>query len=85
MSAGVYRRPVSSVNGFPTEYEGDYFFADYFSGVFRRIGFDGATWSIEPAPGQATAQDWATGALERRRAGITKSKRSPAPVVSPTG
>jgi glucose/arabinose dehydrogenase len=64
MSVGVYRAPPGATAPFPAEYEGDYFFADYFSGVFRRLGFDGASWSIEPAPGQPSAQDWATGALE---------------------
>jgi hypothetical protein len=64
MSVSVYRAPAGATAPFPPEYEGDYFFADYFSGVFRRIGFDGANWSLEPAPGQASPQDWATGAQE---------------------
>jgi glucose/arabinose dehydrogenase len=64
MSVGVYRAPAGATEPFPPEYEGDYFFADYFSGVVRRVGFDGVTWSLEPAAGQPGAQDWGTGAQE---------------------
>jgi glucose/arabinose dehydrogenase len=64
MSVAVYRAPAGATAPFPAEYEGDYFFADYFSGVVRRIGFDGVAWSLEPATGQPGPQDWGTGALE---------------------
>lgn len=64
VSLGVYRAPAGAVEPFPVEYEGDYFFSDYFSGVVRRIGWDGSQWVPEPAPGQPTASDWATGALQ---------------------
>jgi glucose/arabinose dehydrogenase len=64
VSLGVYRAPPAATEPFPSEYDGDYFFADYFSGVVRRIGFDGSNWVLEPAPGQPSAEDWATGAQE---------------------
>ena len=64
ISVGVYRAPPGASDPFPAEYEGDYFYADYFSGVVRRIGTDGLTWTPEAAPGQPSADDWATGALE---------------------
>src|SRR5262245_443828 len=64
MSMGVYRAPAGAGEPFPAEYEGDYFYTDYFSGVVRRIAFDGSQWVPKPAPGQPTADDWATGALE---------------------
>ena len=64
ISLGVYRAPAGASDPFPAEYEGDYFFSDYYSGLVRRIGFDGTSWVPKPAPGQPTADDWATGALE---------------------
>ncbi|MEQ1832631.1 MAG: PQQ-dependent sugar dehydrogenase [Candidatus Eisenbacteria bacterium] len=62
ISLGPYRRPVGATQPFPPEYEGDYFYSDYFSGVVRRIGFDGTNWVSKPAAGQPTATDWAGGA-----------------------
>jgi|KBSSwiStaDraftv2_1062776.scaffolds.fasta_scaffold79357_2 glucose/arabinose dehydrogenase len=64
MSMGVYRAPSGATKPFPAEYEGDYFFTDYFTGVVRRIGWNGSLWAPKPAPGQPTADDWATGAPE---------------------
>lgn len=64
ISLGAYRTPAGAGDPFPAEYEGDFFFADYFSGVVRRIGFNGTSWVPETAPGQPTADDWATGALQ---------------------
>lgn len=61
VSMAVYRAPPGATEPFPAEYDGDYFYADYFSGVVRRIGFDGSNWLPEPAPGQPSAEDWATG------------------------
>lgn len=62
ISLGPYRRPAGAATPFPPEYEGDYFYSDYFSGVVRRIGFDGTNWVSKPATGQPTGADWATGA-----------------------
>lgn len=64
ISMGVYRAPPGASDPFPAEYEGDFFFSDYFSGRVRRIGFNGTNWVPKPAPGQPTADDWATGALQ---------------------
>ena len=64
ISLSPYRAPAGASEPFPAAYEGDYFFADYYSGVVRRIGFDGSAWVPKPAPGQPNAQDWATGAKE---------------------
>jgi hypothetical protein len=64
ISLGVYRAPAGATDPLPAEYEGDYFFSDYSSGVVRRIGWDGAQWVPKPAAGQPTADDWATGAKE---------------------
>lgn len=61
MSLGVYRAPPGAANAFPADYEGDYFYADYFNGWVRRIGFDGSSWVSKPAPGQPNSTDWATG------------------------
>ena len=57
MSAGVYRRPVRRrVNGFPREYEGDYFFSDYYSGYVWRLHGSGSTWDLASSvPGPARA------------------------------
>lgn len=62
ISAGVYHRPASLTQGFPREYEGDYFFSDYYNGALRRLKGSGATWARAPAvPGQPDSIDWATG------------------------
>ena len=62
IGAGVYRRPSPGPNRFPPEYEGDYFFSDFYSGSLRRLKGSGTSWSIAPSvPGQPNATDWATG------------------------
>ena len=60
IGAGVYRRPASGSERFPAEYDGNYFFIDYFSGIMRRRTGSGSTWAVPAAvPGQANAADWA--------------------------
>ena len=47
---------------FPANYEGDYFYADFFAGEIRRLENVGGNW--QPAaqePGQPSATDWGTG------------------------
>jgi glucose/arabinose dehydrogenase len=62
ISAGLYRRPVSGSDRFPSAYEGDYFFCDYYQGFVRRLVGSGSAWSIAPeVPGQPDANNWATG------------------------
>ncbi len=56
-----YRRPANGVFGFPTEYEGDIFFLDYYTGFLRRIKEGNGSWSPASAPGQPNADDWGTG------------------------
>jgi hypothetical protein len=62
MSAGVYRKPAGAAGGFPAEYEGDYFFSDYYSGDMWRLERSGSTWSVAPSvPGQPSSAHWAGG------------------------
>jgi glucose/arabinose dehydrogenase len=62
VSLGVYRAPALASNPYPAVYDGDYFYSDYFSGLVKRLGWDGSAWSLEPALGQPGAEDWGTGA-----------------------
>ena len=58
----VYRRTACAACSFPPEYEGDYFFSDFYEGFLRRLKFDGTHWAIAPAvPGQVTGTDWGRG------------------------
>jgi glucose/arabinose dehydrogenase len=62
MSAGVYRPSSGGASNWPAEYHGDVFFADYYTGVLRRLDNSTGTWKTAPAvPGQANANDWANG------------------------
>lgn len=62
ISGGVYRAPAGASNPFPPQYEGDYFFSDYYFGFLRRLTGSGNTWSIAPGvAGQPSAADWGTG------------------------
>jgi glucose/arabinose dehydrogenase len=56
-----YRRPSTGSMRLPTEYEGDVFFLDYYSGLMRRVKLTGGTWAPAPAPGQPSASNWGTG------------------------
>ena len=62
ISAGVYRAPAGATVAFPGEYDGDYFFSDYYLGFLRRLKGGGSSWSVAPpVPGQANPDNWATG------------------------
>lgn len=62
ISAGLYRRPATGIDRFPSSYDGDYFFIDYFEGFLRRLTGGGSTWSIAPiVAGQPSSSDWGTG------------------------
>jgi hypothetical protein len=57
-----YRKPLGATRGFPPEYEGDYFFTDFFTGWIRRLHRTGDVWSLAtPVPGQPNASTWAYG------------------------
>ncbi len=61
MSAGVYRHN-GGPKQFPGEYEGDYFFNDYYSGSVWRLQNVGGVWALAPpVPGQPDATRWGTG------------------------
>jgi glucose/arabinose dehydrogenase len=65
ISGGVYRAPAGATQRFPGEYDGDYFFSEYYSGIMRRLKGSGTSWSIAPpAPGQVDPNNWATGLQE---------------------
>src|SRR5262249_40639359 len=50
------------VTHFPADYDGDYFYAEYYQGFVRRIRNTGGSWAPAPAaPGQPSPSDWANG------------------------
>jgi hypothetical protein len=57
------RRNPSVPASFPAEYEGDFFYFEFFSGVMRRlVPGGGGTWSIAtPVLGQPDPENWGTG------------------------
>jgi cysteine-rich repeat protein len=61
IGSGPYR-PVDPPfdASFPPEYDGNYFFAEYYQGFLRRLEESGGAWIPAPAPGQPSATDWAT-------------------------
>ncbi len=62
VSAGVYHAPPGAVSPFPVEYEGDYFFSDYYTGALTRLTGAIHAWNVAPpVPGQPDAAHWATG------------------------
>jgi len=61
ISAGLYR-PINGPNfyNFPPEYNGDYFYIDYYQGFMRRIKKSGLVWNFAtPVPGQPNDTTWA--------------------------
>ena len=64
LTLGIYRRAGLGAGKFPIEYEGDALFSDYFSGWIRRLNWNGSSWVAESAPGQPSATNWATNALQ---------------------
>jgi glucose/arabinose dehydrogenase len=64
VSGGVYRR-AGVTRAFPVEYEGEYFFSEYYSGILRRLEGSGASWQLaSPVPGQPTNSNWGEGFAE---------------------
>ena len=61
MGAGVYRPRAGGTANWPVAYWGDVFYADYYTGIFRRLSWNGSAWGPEFASGQPTASDWANG------------------------
>ncbi len=63
VAAGLYR-PIAGPNfyNFPAEYDGDFFFIDYYQGFMRRIKKSGPVWITPPqVPGQTDSLNWGTG------------------------
>ncbi len=62
ISGVLYRRPPGAARGFPSEYEGSYFFHDFYRGWIRKLARNGNTWVIAPpVPGQPSDSNWASG------------------------
>ncbi|HTM58260.1 MAG TPA: hypothetical protein VL123_07580, partial [Candidatus Udaeobacter sp.] len=61
--AVVYHSPAGATHPFPSEYEGDLFFSDYYVGFLRRLKGSGGSWAPASAPGQPNTTDWATGLI----------------------
>jgi glucose/arabinose dehydrogenase len=62
VSGPVYRPPTGSTSPYPSIYQGNYFFGDYYNSKLRRMVKSGSTWLLAAAiPGQPNSQDWATG------------------------
>jgi glucose/arabinose dehydrogenase len=65
ISAGVYRAPGGATQPFPGEYDGNFFFSEYYSGFLRRLVGSGSSWNIaQPAPGQADPDNWGSGLVQ---------------------
>jgi glucose/arabinose dehydrogenase len=56
----LYRRV--GAQPFPQEYNGSYFYCDYYAGNLTRLVSSSGSWAIAPAvPGQPTSDAWGTG------------------------
>lgn len=65
ISAGVYRGALCVDCNFPAEYQGDYFFADFYRGFLKRLKRSGSTWSVAPAvQGQPSPSYWGQNFIE---------------------
>lgn len=56
----IYRPPAGASDPFPSYYDGDIFFTDFYGGWVRRLKHTGDTWAPESAYGQPNPTDWAT-------------------------
>ncbi len=64
ISGGIYRPVTGASNNWPTAYDGDIFFGQYYQGYLRRLHGSGSAWSLAaPVPGQPDTTDWATGLI----------------------
>jgi glucose/arabinose dehydrogenase len=62
ISGVFYRRPPGATRGFPPEYEGRYFFHDFYRGFLRWLRREGNSWTVaDSVAGQPSATDWANG------------------------
>ena len=55
----LYRAPGGAASPFPGEYDGDYFFSDYYQGFLRRLKGSGTSWLV--GSGGALLSSKATG------------------------
>jgi glucose/arabinose dehydrogenase len=58
IAAGVYRSAVHS-ESWPAAWDGNVFYADFYSGFMRMLSREGNGWVRESAPGQPDASHWA--------------------------
>jgi glucose/arabinose dehydrogenase len=62
VGAGVYRPVAGGMWNWPVSYDGDLFWADYYTGLLRRVELvDGEPHPAPGVPGQPNPDDWATG------------------------
>jgi glucose/arabinose dehydrogenase len=62
ISAGTSRPFPGKSRSWPTDYSGDLFASDYYSGDLRRLTYTNGAWAIAPpVPGQPAAGTWGTG------------------------
>jgi len=69
ISCGMYR-PVDFPNddSFPSEYNGDIFYCEYYQGYMVRLKYNGTNWEVaDPVAGQPSADHWATDISEVSR------------------
>lgn len=61
ISGPRYRRVCGGLYTFPSDYEGDVFYSEYYQGFLRRLRNTAGVWAAAPlATGQPNANDWAT-------------------------
>jgi glucose/arabinose dehydrogenase len=61
----VYRRSATATAPWPLDYEGDFFFIDFYKDYLIRLTGSGQNWSIAPVvTGQPAAGRWATGLVQ---------------------
>jgi len=64
ISGGAYRPVAGGTKNWPSAYNGDIFFSQYYQGYLRRLEGAGYSWSpAAPVSGQPNATDWATGLI----------------------
>jgi glucose/arabinose dehydrogenase len=63
ISAGAYRKAVYSPS-WPASWDGNVFYADFFSGFMRMLRRQGNTYVRATAPGQPDPDYWATGLVD---------------------
>jgi hypothetical protein len=60
IGAGLYRRNGGTLQ-FPQEYDGDYFFSDFVTGLLFRLKQVGGVWQLAPPVEGQPAEAWGTG------------------------